>query len=94
MNEKLYAIFIDEGDGERLVWQSMHRHDAIRSESGRRFFYGGSSIMPLVFSHPNSAHAFIRGNALLEDFEEGAQYYVRKVMIIPYALPVKERGIL
>lgn len=72
--DKLYAIYVDEGHGEFLVFQAM-----IPSE--KRFYRSGSDVTGLVFTNPNTAHAFVKRNGLLEEFEQEAQYYVRKVVL-------------
>ena len=77
MDEKLYAVFIDEGSGEKLIWESLGG----RAKSGRRFFYGGSSITALIFTEPNSAHAFVKREKVLDDFSSDAQYYVRPITL-------------
>lgn len=75
--KRLYGIYIAEKNGtkERLVFMP---HDAKRTKFGRKFFFGGTGIVALVFTTPNTAHAFAKKEKLVDDFES-AQYYVRPI---------------
>ena len=73
---KYYAIYVCEDDTtERLVWFAYGQNDEVR-----QFFLGGSGIVPCIFTAAQSAHAMIK--KIRKDFDDDAQFYVRKVEII------------
>lgn len=71
-----YAVYVQESDKapERLVWY------ALSSDiGGRVYFFGGSGIIPCIFTTWQGAYAEIK--KMRQDFDEESQFYVRKTAI-------------